>query len=495
MSSSKESTSKHSFKGDDKLDSDEDMQVDDSVTVLEKIAKIYAERLLCDITLSVSGTNYPAHRLILCASSDVFQVMLMSPSWSESQETTVVLQEDPQCARVFPDFLKYLYTGRIHINHLTVLPLLTLADKYNVKDLISLSLDYMLKHLVSSVKHGQLVSWLQYTLYCGHEAVSTACLNFVKYNFEMVAAGEDFGSMETDVLVLFLQASDLVVYHEMALFQCVTCWLGEQEVRLQQPNENGDRSSNWSLCFASLVSEVMSHIRFPMLQPIQVAQLLLSPLVIRFNNFFFEKMADAMSFHTRANDDRMQRLKSTPNGRLSLTPRLYTVETWGAMLAIDDFFNFPTYGVRTLLFSSPASLATDREPTMDWSVDLFPKGVWFKKLYLISYYGMIELPENIIQTVRLSVSSRTNQKCRISIGILLYNIKDGVEYVRSVVHKNFHFTAEERVLNVDNLVPYNHLNDPSGYGPNGSASSYMAGSKMDSFKIHVILLPADSELL
>jgi hypothetical protein len=54
---------------------------------------LYAERLMSDVTLVVGDTEYPSHRLILCASSDVFQVMLMNQNWTESQEKRVVLVE------------------------------------------------------------------------------------------------------------------------------------------------------------------------------------------------------------------------------------------------------------------------------------------------------------------------------------------------------------------------------------------------------------------
>jgi len=61
------------------------------------------------------------------------QVMLMNPEWSESQESCVVLQETPACVAIFGDFIQYFYTGQIRINHLRVMPILALADKYNVK--------------------------------------------------------------------------------------------------------------------------------------------------------------------------------------------------------------------------------------------------------------------------------------------------------------------------------------------------------------------------
>jgi len=473
------------------LPSEHEFRVDDAAMVREKIAKIYADRLLSDITLTIGGNSYPAHRLILCASSDVFQVMLMNPNWSESQETTVVLQEDPACVKVFADFLKYLYTGEILINHYSVLPLLMLGDKYNVKDLIKLCLDYMQCHLVSASAHGQLVSWLQYTLYCGHEKLSSSCQDFVKWNFEIVAGGADFDNMETDVLKSFLQCSDLVVYHEMALFKCVESWLKSQEQRHQ--NHSLDKSDDyvWSSCFERMVIEVMSHVRFPMLSPPQLAELVLSPLTRRFKNFFMEKMADAMTFHHPDRGEGIQRLVQTPEGRLQMTPRIYTTETWGSMLAIENYSSFPTYGVRTLLFSNPASLSkAESDPAMEWSVDLYPKGIWFQKWYLIAWHGTVELPESTIQSVRLAVSSRTNQECRTSIGILLYGLKDGIEYVQSVVQKHFVFSEGERILNIDALVPYDDLNGHPTRCISASPSKYLVGTRNDVFKIHVVLLPA-----
>ena len=56
--------------------------MDNSSEVVTKIAGLYAERLMSDVLLVVGKQELPAHRLILCASSDVFQIMLMS-RWVE----------------------------------------------------------------------------------------------------------------------------------------------------------------------------------------------------------------------------------------------------------------------------------------------------------------------------------------------------------------------------------------------------------------------------
>lgn len=57
----------------------------------------------------------------------------MRPEWSEWHESKVILQELPECEKVFQQFLEYLYTGKILIMHTNVMPILALADKYIVK--------------------------------------------------------------------------------------------------------------------------------------------------------------------------------------------------------------------------------------------------------------------------------------------------------------------------------------------------------------------------
>ncbi|KAG8233132.1 hypothetical protein J437_LFUL010362, partial [Ladona fulva] len=284
--------------------SGEDLEIDNSSTVLLKIANLYAERLMSDICLVVGGTEYPAHRLILCASSEVFQVMLMNPQWSESQESRVILQETPACEAVFGNFLKYFYTGQIHINHLIVMPILSLADKYNVKDLVKLCIDYMCTHIAHAATHNQLISWLQYTLACGHNKVAKACENFVKWNFEMVADMSDFKNLDPEILILFLQQNDLIVHNEMSLYKCVVKWLNAQ-MECVNSGEGEDESIDGDIDHITeeqhmeqLVTEVMSYIRFPMMSPRQLAELLLSPLTKAYKEFFVERMAIGMSFHS-----------------------------------------------------------------------------------------------------------------------------------------------------------------------------------------------------
>jgi len=123
---------------------DHGQHVENSQRLLGKIASLFENQDLSDIQIVVGHNIYHAHKLILCCASDVFRVMLMNPSWSESNLPKIVLKEEPECIQVFDSFLRYLYTGKIHLMHNSVLSILMLADKYNIDDL------QVMQHLVLS---------------------------------------------------------------------------------------------------------------------------------------------------------------------------------------------------------------------------------------------------------------------------------------------------------------------------------------------------------
>ena len=481
-------------------------KVDNSSKLLEKIANLYAERLLSDIILDVGGKEYAAHRLILCASSDVFQVMLMNQNWTESKESTIKLTEEDQCAKVFPDFLKYLYTGIIHFNHHVVLPLALLADKYNVRDLVVLCVEYMRQHIVSSIKSNQFISWIQWILNCSHEPTITAFINFFAWNFQEVAQTKDFVTLETEILIIFLKKSDLVVTDEFVLFQIVLKWLEYQESKLKLLGHE---------FFNSILSLIMKHIRFIMMSPTKLAQLLIFPLVLKYRDFFIDLMSQAMMYHSNQLTHGKTEIPTA-----WLTPRLYTTEIWGSSLVIEGFSHLPMFGVRTLVFNTPYSLAEweqniyekysdnsrSENGTLEWAIDVYPKGVWFSKSLCILWQGSFEVPEWRCKTVRLSISPvKRTPHHKVSIGILISGKVDDIEYVNTVIKKEFLFTRSENLLNIDDLIPYDDLNSfedqmkasrkkkkrstTQTNDKSIEASPYLVGADNDTLKVHIVITP------
>lgn len=147
--------------------------------------------------------------------------MLMNPQWAECRESVIELKEEPYCSEVFPQFLKYLYVGQIRVSVQTVMPILSLADKYNIKDLVQLCVDYMMKHIAKAADQGILVSWLHYTIQFSpsHPEVTQAIQKFIKWNLHIVANSTDFIDLDICILILLLQQNDLVLSSEFTLLQ------------------------------------------------------------------------------------------------------------------------------------------------------------------------------------------------------------------------------------------------------------------------------------
>ncbi|XP_063367340.1 uncharacterized protein LOC134655801 [Cydia amplana] len=162
----------------------------------------------------------------------------------------------------------------------------------------------------------------------------------------------------------------------------------------------------------------------------------------------------------------------TEAGRMLFTPRLYTEDTWGSVLGVDNFHSLPCYHTRTFIFSSKSSMgASSSDRLTEWTVDLYPKGVWFKKSMLIVWSGTFDVPEVVLRTVRVSITCQNppdapdyddqqEPDVRVKIGLLVWGVQKGVEHIASVVERVHRFSAQNRVLNIDGALDFDSLNTP-----------------------------------
>jgi len=459
---------------------EEVINMDNSSEVVTKIAGLYAERLMSDVLLVVGNQELPAHRLILCASSDVFQIMLMNKSWSEAQEKRIILKETSACQAVFEVFLKYLYTGKIQVDYANVIPLLQLADKYNVKDLLRVGLDFMSRNVALAARKNQVVSWFQFTTNCGYKKQAALCLDFIKWNFNLVSGSIDWSHLELDSLVRVLKSSDLVTDGEVTVFRAVEVWLG---VRKQEMIDKGEE--NIDIHMERLTQQTVEHVRFPMMSPSQLADLLLSPLTTDYMLLMMGRMQAAMGYH-RDTKGAIQNLLKYKNGDRLLTPRLYTEDKYCASLSVDYFPQLPVYHCRSLVFSSHESTADySGDSQVDWVVDLYPKGVWFQRCFKIFTSGtMKEVPERVLRTVRASVSTKNEfEEKRVKIGVLVVGEQEGYTHIRHVRTANYIFSVNDQIVNFDDLLSFDELNDQK------VRSNFLSGVNRESLKIHVTITP------
>lgn len=548
-------------------------QMDNSHSTIQKLSTLYCDPEMSDLQLVVSDKVFHTHKLILSISSDVLKTMLTSPTWPESYKDLIVLQEDPECVEVFGDFLHYLYTGRIHMSHLTVLPILSLADKYNIGDLSSLCIEYMCSHCVATKQNSRVLSWYTYATMCGHKQLEHVCEEYIVWNFQFVMETEDFLSISADILLHFFQSPDIVVKNELSLYHAVKKWvlkkLGikeESEVddvvrnigqhtqftlmsyneltslqedslvktfpgvlepvitaalhvhiaqkTCSQQTDTSFHQSDGSLSSSPSSLSSTSSLSLPSssyqsLQPISCTIPSSIPLQCEGKpsdgSHFGSRHLDSIhncdsakpmsvnideTIHT--NNDNVLFPKDFSSNSVQtefsaskkrICPRIYTCDAWCTEMVVSELDEVTPGDVLGAFFSTPVTgYEADDSCYWDWHIDLYPKGVAFKKFMMIGMLENREIDEVLYETVRLTVTSNSLETRKVKISVMVIGEEDGLEYVVRGLTKTCIFDGDHVLLNISDIVPYGilHSDDPL----------YKTGKKRDIFKITVAIRPA-----
>jgi len=345
---------------------------------------------------------------------------------------------------------------------------------------LRVGLDFMSRNVALAARKNQVVSWYQFTTNCGYQPQASLCLNFIKWNFNLVSCSIDWANLELDSLLLILSSSDVVTDGEVTVFWAVESWLESKQGEMERAGEE-----NIDLHMERLTSQAVELVRFPMMSPSQLADLLLSPLTTTYMQLLVGRMQAAMAYH-RDVQGAVQRLIRYRHGDRLLTPRLYTQDKYCASLSVDYFPQLPVYHCRSLVFSSHDSTADFcGDSQVDWVVDLYPKGVWFQKCFKIFTSGtMKEVPERVLRTVRASVSTKNEfVEKRVKIGVLVVGEQDCFTHIRHVKTANYIFSENDQIVNFDDLLSFDELNDQK------VRSNFLSGINRESLKIHVTITP------
>lgn len=439
---------------------------------------------MSDLIIKVGNNTYPAHRVILCASSEVFQVMLMNPEWNEWSKSVIELKEDPVCYPVFPSFLEYLYKGKINVSLETCMPILSLADKYNINDLVQLCVDYMFKHISTAAKHGCFMSWLSYGwLQPFHRELAEELQKFLKWNLKIIADSKDFLDLDINILIMLLQQNDLVIESEFHLFKYAQKWVLHKQDQIITESSLSDEEKKKQVYVVT--EAVMRHIRFPMMSPAQLSKILREEPLSKLNiKLFTEFITKAMSFHAGYSNNEHKYNDSD----LNFTPRLYTSDQFCVNIIVPEFDKVENYKSIAANFFSQVSLSESQQndQTMAWEIDFFPRGVRYNAAKLINIYASADIPEAIFKTVRIRVTCReklTDDK-KFMVGVLISGIQNNIVYCKTVFVRVQYFSQDERVLIINNLLKYEELELSSV-----NLSPYLIGPNHDTLDLSVIIIP------
>lgn len=465
-------------------------QVDNSKSTIQKLYRLYCDPVLSDLQLFVGENTFFAHKLILSISSDVFKTMLTSPTWPEAYTDKIYLEEEPQCNLVFEDFLQYLYTGKIHLSHTHVLPVLILADKYNIGDLSAVCVDYMCKHSIAPKSESSILSWLNYSMMCNHKNLEKSCESYINSNFQYILETDEFLTISSDMLLRFLKSSEIVVMNEMSLFQFVLKWVEKNIV----PTMENETCTPDNIC---MLKNIVSTIRQSLISRDDLISLQTSTkqAIARLNNLTgincLPQEPSEMINQTIHSDcgSHGELAKATMHKEVkeNSCPRIYTCDSWCTEMMIPNVREIQPGEIYGAFFSTPSSPSVDNEESWDWHIDLYPRGVLFRGCMMIGHYGNHSIDEVIYERVRLAITSNTPECRSVKVTVLIYGQQNGVEYVARAVTKTCLFNEDHIIYHVNDLIPFNELENEQ--------SPFLLGDGRDSFKIKIIIIPVSSSYI
>ena len=180
-----------------------------------------------DVTLVVGNRRFPVHKCILAASSTYLQQMFCSGGgcWMEGNNNEIKLDETPSCQEVFESFLSYFYSGAVIVSNETVIPILTLADKYGVQGLIGMCTEYIAVLLYQKLDVEAALRSVEFAEQLKMEALQLKCYDLISCNFEIAFKLDSWSLLSLDQILTILKRSDIIAASEYTVFEAVQAWL------------------------------------------------------------------------------------------------------------------------------------------------------------------------------------------------------------------------------------------------------------------------------
>lgn len=230
-------TCENGFSLDGNIESEEELQIlvrehrDSNRTkcniqeVAARFASLFDDRTSTDIILSVNGTRYHAHRLILCLWSTVFHKMLEDSECfasslttdDESQCDVLHLVESEEDAQVFDEFLKFFYTETATFHMENIWQVVSLANKYNVVELFKSCGDLLIQYVKTIPLDEELIEILKVARFWSMDDLQSEVWQIILSNIYFSLEKFLLLPLEMDTLCEILESSDLVLENEYEL--------------------------------------------------------------------------------------------------------------------------------------------------------------------------------------------------------------------------------------------------------------------------------------
>lgn len=184
--------------------------------VMKSLNDFREEGTLCDVTVSVEGTTFPAHRNVLSANSEFFKALFANEMKEKSEKIVHMDEFEP---KVMDQLLTYMYGGGITIKKDNALDLAIGADFLFLTELKQKACEFLISDLNSDNCLFLLYMAEKYNV----RELRDSAQQHILENYVPVSASSGFVTLSIEQLLAIVSSDDLVAREEK-IFESVVKW-------------------------------------------------------------------------------------------------------------------------------------------------------------------------------------------------------------------------------------------------------------------------------
>jgi len=223
---------------------------DEHHPTFRQLATLWRAGQLCDVTFTVEGRSFSAHKLVLAAASAYVRALVDGPRFADSSSDTLTLDEMPAAA--FELLLEWIYSGSCNAPLNLLQPLLLAAGRLQMPAL-EMAAAKALAERLDATNCSDLWAFAERAALVDLAAAAKA---FALNHFQEIAGDAAFLSLPRAQLEVLLSSDDIALKEEL-VFENLMLWLAAQPAEAREPDE---------------VAKLLEHIRFATMERAFITQ-------------------------------------------------------------------------------------------------------------------------------------------------------------------------------------------------------------------------------
>ncbi|GAU96338.1 hypothetical protein RvY_07798 [Ramazzottius varieornatus] len=177
---------------------------------------------LCDVKLQAAGHLFPAHRIVLAASSPYFRAMF-TMGMKEANEEVIRLEK--MCPRILGKLIDFCYTSEITIGEHNICHILPAAVMLQMQHVI----DCCCHFLESQLDPCNAIGIAEFANQHGCTKLTSIAREYIDKNFTEVSHSEEFLQQRVCQLINLVKRDEIVVNTESEVYNAVMRWIRYDE--------------------------------------------------------------------------------------------------------------------------------------------------------------------------------------------------------------------------------------------------------------------------